>query len=958
MAGNATAATRFAGPGGTGAEPCASPANPCSFFTAADQAGAVQPGDVVVLAPGEYSDAAGDLGPGGVVNLEEGIDLHGAAGSPRPVIHLIRGNGFGALVVRSLDKVSHIEIETAVSRFGILIASGRVEDLIVRSSTNGPLTVACFHLDGIIRNSACLSSGRDATALGGSPTVGSGVPPRTLELRNVTARATGTGSRGIEYRISGDLAFNVGASGVIASGKAADVSVAGFRETSQTPGARVTLDLDHSSYATVETATDAGGGTATVTPAGSGTNIDAPPLLAADGFHQLPGSPTVDSGTPNPLNPATDIDGEPRVQGAAPDIGADEHDKFRTTTTVSCAPARVRLDEVAVCTTVVIDPSTPPGAPADTVQLVSDGQGTFPDGPGCDLDPEGAAGEATCTATYVPRAGEGIHRITAAYPGAGRSDPSQGTDLLAVGNRRFAAPGGDGVEPCMDPAHPCSIFTAADQSGGARAGDEVVLAPGEYSDTAADLGPDGSVLLAEGISLHGRAGEPRPVIELNSDQAASGAITIQDGDAVSHLEIVTDVAPTNVTMTGGTLEDFIGHSNAPGAIVCRQTGGLIRNSACLNDGEFGAAIGNLFGAPDSAVFTTRLRNVTAISTGVGSSGIRYNLSTNSELEVDAKGVIAKGRGRDVAAEALSQPPRTRGTGAEIRIDLDHSNYATVRTLTDEGEGIASITEPGTSDNVTAPPLLAADGLHQLPGSPTVDNGATDDLSSGTDIDGEARAFSAATDIGADERLAFATSTTVKCLPSATLLGETVSCVVTAASAAADPSQPTGTVELSSNRAGDFLTGRTCTLAAGGPTTSQCAFSYRPSEVAPDHQITAAYAGDETREPSGESISIPVSAPPRSGGDPPRSAAPPQTTLGKRPRKKTAQRSALFTFSSDQANSYFECKLDNRPFRPCASPSKRTVKPGRHTFQVRAVSAAGPVDPTPAIVSWTVSRPRR
>ena len=920
----------------------------------------MQPGDVVVLAPGEYSDAANDLGPGGAVNLEVGIDLHGAAGSPRPVIRLTRESPFGALVVRPLDKVSHIEIETTVSRIGIFVANGRVEDLIVRSSANGSTTVACLHLDGIIRNSACLSSGRDATALGSAGTLGSGVPPRTLELRNVTARATGAGSRGIEYRVSGDLAFNIGASGVIASGRAADVSVAGFRETPETPGARVTLDLDHSSYATVATATDAGGA-ATVTPAGSGTNIDAPPLIAADGFHQLPGSPTVDSGTLNPLNPATDIDGEPRNQGAAPDIGVDEHDKFRTTTTVNCAPARIRLDEVAVCTAVVIDPSTPPGAPADAVQLSSDGQGTFPDGPGCDLDPAGVAGEATCTATYVPRAGEGIHRITAAYPGAAGSDPSRGSDPLAVGNRRFAAPGGDGVDPCGDPARPCSIFTAADQSGGARAGDEVVLEPGVYSDTAGDLGEEGSVLLAQGITLRGVAGEPRPVIELNSDEAAAGAITIQDGDVVSHLEVVTDVAPTNVTMTGGTLEDFIGHSNTPGGIVCRQTGGLIRNSACLKDGEFGAAIGNLFGAPDSAVFTTRLRNVTAISTGVGSSGIRYNLSTNSELEVDGKGVIAKGKGRDVAAEALSQPPKTPGTGAEIRIRLDHSNYATVRTLTDEGEGIASITEPGTSDNVTAPPLLAADGLHQLPGSPTVDKGVTDDLSSGADIDGEARAFSASVDIGADERLAFATATTVKCLPSATLLGETVSCVVTVASAAADPSQPTGTVEISSNRAGDFLTGRTCKLAAGSPTTSQCAFSYRPSEVAPGHEITASYPGDASREPSNASISIPVSSPPqppRSGGDPPRSAGPPQTTLGKRPRRKTAQRSALFTFSSDQANSYFECKLDNRPFRPCASPSKRTVKPGRHSFQVRAVSATGPVDPTPAIFSWTVSRPRR
>ncbi len=82
--------------------------------------------------------------------------------------------------------------------------------------------------------------------------------------------------------------------------------------------------------------------------------------------------------------------------------------------------------------------------------------------------------------------------------------------------------------------------------------------------------------------------------------------------------------------------------------------------------------------------------------------------------------------------------------------------------------------------------------------------------------------------------------------------------------------------------------------------------------------------------------------------------PPQTKLAKHPRKKTSLRRARFTFSSDQPGSTFQCKLDKGPFKSCHSPFKRKVRPGRHIFQVRAVSSAGEADLTPAKFSWRVS----
>jgi hypothetical protein len=57
-----------------------------------------------------------------------------------------------------------------------------------------------------------------------------------------------------------------------------------------------------------------------------GGNLTVEPQLVDLGvdFHQLPGSPTIDAGQPSMLLGSTDLDGEQRVQGAAPDIGADE----------------------------------------------------------------------------------------------------------------------------------------------------------------------------------------------------------------------------------------------------------------------------------------------------------------------------------------------------------------------------------------------------------------------------------------------------------------------------------------------------------------------------------------------------------------------------------------------------------------------------------------------------------
>jgi CSLREA domain-containing protein len=84
--------------------------------------------------------------------------------------------------------------------------------------------------------------------------------------------------------------------------------------------------------------------------------------------------------------------------------------------------------------------------------------------------------------------------------------------------------------------------------------------------------------------------------------------------------------------------------------------------------------------------------------------------------------------------------------------------------------------------------------------------------------------------------------------------------------------------------------------------------------------------------------------------------PPDTKIVKGPPKKTHKRTAKFKFTSTEAGSTFQCKMDRKPFKACASPKKfKKLKPGKHVFQVRAIDRAGNVDKTPAKRKFTVLR---
>ncbi len=303
----------------------------------------------------------------------------------------------------------------------------------------------------------------------------------------------------------------------------------------------------------------------------------------------------------------------------------------------------------------------------------------------------------------------------------------------AAATTRFASPLGSGS--ACTAASPCPITTAL---SGASSGSTVVLAgnEGTYGTPASPL--MSQLTLGSEVSMQGAAGQPMPQI-YSQGSGVFWAVRMEGGGG----QRLSGVA---IHLKGGAVAAI--HANATVERVlalapestsgCDAGSAFILNSVCAGLNGIYNSVGGA-----GSHFELTLRNDTLIGT---QKGMVLLEASAGQGHIGVFNTIVRGGATDIEAHQFDT--------SSIAIDLDHSNYASVKS-----EGGAAVTAAGSGANQTAAPLFAnaaSDDFRQAAGSPTIDAGANDAANGLLDLESNGRTLAsripcpAITDIGAYE----------------------------------------------------------------------------------------------------------------------------------------------------------------------------------------------------------------
>jgi hypothetical protein len=327
-AGSALAASRVASPNGTANPTCSSVA-PCDLATALTGA---HNGDDVSLSAGDYGSATAPI-QGSIQTNAANLTVHGPSSGPRPRVFLAAtpsvSNGPSGLVFAGTSTtLRDIEVHNVSSGVGaqaIFVADGSTIDHVVASTageaeaTPDVQVAAAIIADGptVVTDTVAY-----ATNNGGGAFQTPGAEGLFLEadggsdvVRDSTV-VSAAGSLGFALEARGTVGTTVATlQNTIVSGGSNGLVVA------EESGAMMTVNADHDRISGESTFSGAYNPGATVTTA-------APVFVnaAAGDYREAPNSTaTIDQGGPEGAgDPATDLDGDLRTVGVAPDIGADE----------------------------------------------------------------------------------------------------------------------------------------------------------------------------------------------------------------------------------------------------------------------------------------------------------------------------------------------------------------------------------------------------------------------------------------------------------------------------------------------------------------------------------------------------------------------------------------------------------------------------------------------------------
>ncbi|MBL8204113.1 MAG: hypothetical protein JNM09_07780 [Blastocatellia bacterium] len=438
--------------------------------------------------------------------------------------------------------------------------------------------------------------------------------------------------------------------------------------------------------------------------------------------------------------------------------------------------------------------------------------------------------------------------------------------------------------------------------------------------------PASGNVVGGGIRNAGTLTIDNTTISNNTVRGEGGGIATTTGTAVTVTITDSTISGNTASVTGGGNGNGGGISTTGNQGTINITNSTISgNRADANGG--GAAFASVSGGAVTLTNVT-ITNNTADNDNNG-SGAGGGFSQGNTTTVTLRNTIVAGNFNSTAAT------RDDISGAVVNT----SSY----NLIGDGTGMSGTTNGVNNNQVgsgASPinPLLGAlsnnGGSTQthalLSGSPAIDTGSTA-LAPATDQRGVTRPGGAAADIGAYE-----VGDTVP--PDTTITGNPTnpsnSSSATFTFTGSDNVTPAGSLTFQ------------CQIDSGGFSACTSPRTYTGlADGSHTFQVRAVDAAGNT-DPTPASYTWTVDA------------TPPNTTITANPTNPSASANASFSFTgSDPGGSgvaSFQCQMDGGGFSSCTSPQTYVgLADGSHTFQVRAIDAAGNVDPTPASFTWTI-----
>src|SRR3989454_3121833 len=513
--------------------------------------------------------------------------------------------------------------------------------------------------------------------------------------------------------------------------------------------------------------------------------------------------------------------------------------KHNTTTTVSCLPSTVAINQGTTCTATVTDTNASPTTPTGSVSFTSSGTGTFTPATSCTLSGTGAS--ASCSVTYTPGGTTArTDTITANYAGdTGHNAAPAATTTVSVTLRSTSTTVTCSSPVVISQGSTCTA-SVSDTSGGTTS-----TPAGTASFTA--TGAAGTFTPATSCTLS--AGS----CSVTFTPSASGTSSITGVYAsTDSIHVASTSAPSNITVNKRATTTAV---SCTSPVVVSQASTCTATVTDTSPGTASTPTGTVSFTSSGAAGTLSAASCTLAS---GSCSVTFTPSATGTATVSGTygGDTVHAASGPTASNNITVNPRTTSTSLTCSSPVVAGQASTcTATVTDTSPaptttptGTVSFTNTGSAGTLSVPSCTLASGSCSVTFTGTATGTATVSATYGGD---SIHSGSGPTSfpITVNPR---ATSTSVSCVSSTTVVGNATSCTATVADISpGTATTPTGTVSWTSSGAAGTFSAPSCTLSAG-----KCTVTFTPSATGTS-TVTGTYNPDAIHATSQGSATVTV-----------------------------------------------------------------------------------------------------